>query len=167
MRGTHRERGGLSTFFHRGGDCGRGIGCSGGHTLAAGYTVVGIDGSQRYRVTVLSRGGVGERTRERQFLKGGRATSSVLMFRNGDRTWEEGGEKDDSGPKPRNWGSALMPLTLNEAMVKDFLARFFRKPLRVTRHAQFRVEAGGSIRRIGGFGRLVGGIPSESRVGKC
>lgn len=70
MRSTHGERSGLAAFLHRRGDRGRGMGCGGGHTLAAGYAVVGIDGTQRYRVSVLSWGGVGERTREGQFLGG-------------------------------------------------------------------------------------------------
>jgi hypothetical protein len=37
-------------------------------------------------------------------------------------------EKEDSGSKPRNWESALKPHTLNEAIVKDFLAPFFESP---------------------------------------
>lgn len=69
MRGAHGERGGLAAFFHRRGDRGRGIGGGSGHTLAAGDAVIRVDGSQRYRVSVLSRGGVGERTREGQFLE--------------------------------------------------------------------------------------------------
>jgi hypothetical protein len=125
MRGTHGERSGLAAFFHRRGDRSRGIGGGSGHTLAAGYTVVGIDGSQRYRVSVLSRGGVGERTREGQFLERWAATSSVLV-NTGDRL-KEGG-KEDSRPKPVNWHSTLKPHTLKEAMVKDFLARFFESP---------------------------------------
>lgn len=97
MRGTHGERCGLAAFFqgrrHRSG----GIGGGSGHTLAASDAVVGIDGAERYGVSVLSWVGVGERTRERQFL--GRRPHHQYLWNTSDRKWEG---KKGSGSWPRH-----------------------------------------------------------------
>lgn len=48
--------------------------------------------------------------------------------------------------------------TLNEAMVKGFLAIDFLKARQVERRAQFRVELGRMTRRVGVIGRLAGNV---------
>lgn len=55
-------------------------------------------------------------------------------------------------------GEANGTRTLNEAMVKGFLAIDFLKARQVERRAQFRVEVGRMTRRVGVIGRLAGKV---------